>query len=372
MNMLIAAAAIAVTTTSAADISVEDLKMQNAALEARIARLESGDAEIDKKRSQLTNEMVQQILVDADTRTKRMAKKNPVTVNVNGFVQTRYTYNSGGNVNYSRGFSVPRARLILSGDIYDWSYRVSGQWDDVNNNFVLKDAYGQGKLGDWTFRAGQFKTPFMREVLVSQTDTLMAERSIISNQFGQGRSQAIQFSRDWDKLTAAVAYGDGFDSANGAGVQNAQAFTGRLTYDVLDWWNVGGAISWNDNVGTSYTTWTVDTKVSTGNLDLTAAYVATDGDAGSNWGATVQAGYMCMDNFQGYVAYEYGSLEGVSDNLSTFTVGANYWLNPNVKWTTDLGYALNGINAAWDLGETGWQSGDSGEYLIRTQLQFKF
>ncbi len=354
-----------------AEESYDELKERLDAAEAKIASL-TAPSDIDIERSAAMKALVSDILADADARAMLQGEKNPVTVNVGGFVQTRYSYNSGGNVEANHGFSVPRARLILSGDIYDWSYRVSGQWDDVNNNFVLKDAYGQGKLGDWTFRAGQFKTPFMREVLVAQSDTLMAERSIISNQFGQGRSQAVQFSRDWGKFDFAGAYGDGFNTANGAGVQNGQAFTGRVGFDVLDWWNLGAAVSWNDLVDSSYTTYTIDTKVSKGNWDLTAAYVATSGDAGDNWGATVQAGYMCMDDLQGYVAYEYGSLEGVTDNLSTLTVGANYWINANVKWTTDFGYALNGINAAWDLGETGWNAGDSGEYLIRTQLQFKF
>ena len=66
MNMLLtAAASIAVTTTvSAADISIEDLKIQNANLEARIVQLERGDGNsIAEKRSELTREMVQQILV---------------------------------------------------------------------------------------------------------------------------------------------------------------------------------------------------------------------------------------------------------------------------------------------------------------------
>jgi len=350
--------------------SYADLQNRLEAAEAKIASLTS-PSEIDVARAEAHRAIVADILADADARAMLQGDKHPVTVTVGGFLQTRYSYNSGGDVDYTRGFSVPRARLIFSGDIYDWSYRVSGQWEE-GGAFTLKDAYGQGKLGDWDFRAGQFKTPFMREVLVSQTDTLMPERSIISNQFGQGRSQAVQFSRDWDKFTAAVSYGDGFNSANGGGVQNGQAFTGRITYDVLDWMNLGAAVSWNDDVATSYTTWTVDTKVSKGNLDLTAAYVATSGDAGDNWGATVQAGYMCMEDLQGYVAYEYGSLEGVDDNLSIVTVGANYWLNPNVKWTTDLGYALNGINGSWDLGQTGWQTGNDGEYLVRSQLQFKF
>ena len=96
MNILIAAAAsIAVTTTSAADISVEDLKIQNANLEARIVQLErQGDKGTDTRRSELTQHMVQQILVDADSRTK----DHPVTLDVHGFAITRYQYNNGGGV----------------------------------------------------------------------------------------------------------------------------------------------------------------------------------------------------------------------------------------------------------------------------------
>jgi hypothetical protein len=212
----------------------------------------------------------------------------------------------------------------------------------------------------------------MREVLVAQQDTLMTDRSIIANTFGQGRSQGIQWSKDMGKLDFAAAYTDGFNTANGAGVQNGQAGTARFGYDLFDWCNVGAAISYNDLVTSHYTTYTVDTKVSYGALDLTAAYVATSGDAGDNWGSTVQAGYMCMEDLQGFVAYEFGEQEGVSENLSTITVGANYFINDNIKWTTDFGYALNGIDSTWDLGETGWRSGDSGEYVIRTQLQISF
>jgi hypothetical protein len=169
-----------------------------------------------------------------------------------------------------------------------------------------------------------------------------------------------------------AAYTDGFDTANGAGVQNGSAFTARAGVDISNWWNVGAAVSYNDEVATDYTTYTLDSRVTLGNLDFTAAYVATSGDAGDNWGTTLQAGYWCMDNLQGYVAYEYGELEGVTENLSTFTIGANYHINDNVKWTTDFGYALNGMNAAWDFGDSGWRAGDSGEYLVRTQVQVKF
>ena len=330
-------------------------------------RAEADRIEMESARANAQRELINDILADVDARTMMQGKGSPVTVNVHGFVQSRYTYSGGGDDEADRGFSVPRTRLILSGDVYDWNYRVSGQWSD-GGDFTLKDAYA-----DYNgFRVGQFKSPFMREVLVDRVDTLMADRSIVSNQFGQGRSQGVQFSRNFGRVDFAAAYTDGFDTDNGAGVQNGQAFTARAGVDITSWWNVGAAVSWNDLVDTTYTTYTVDTKVSFDSLDLTGAYVATTGDAGDNWGATLQAGYYCLDNLQGFVAYELGAIEGVDENLSVFTVGANYWLNDNVKWTTDVGYALNGINASWELGDTGWRVGDSGEYLIRTQVQIQF
>ena len=80
-----------------------------------------------------------------------------------------------------------------------------------------------------------------------------------------------------------------------------------------------------------------------------------------------------MDDLQGYVAYEFGRIEGATDDLSVVTVGANYFINDNVKWTTDVGYALNGIGTGWNTATTGWNaSTDSGEYLVRTQIQVSF
>ena len=354
--------------------SYEDLQARLDRAEARIAQLSTNKEAtwLETRRSEEVKALVNDVLADADSRASLQGNGSPVTVNVHGFAQTRYSYSGGGGLEAEHGFNVPRARLILSGDVFDWEYKVSGQWSDSTNTFDLKDAYAQGGLFGGTFRVGQFKSPFMREVLVAQQDTLMTDRSIVSNQFGQGRSQGVQWSRDFGVLDFAGAYTDGFNTANGAGVQNGQAFTARLGVDVAKWWNIGAAISYNDLVATDYTTYTVDTKLTFGGLDLTAAYVATSGDAGDNWGTTVQAGYMCMENFQGFVAYEYGELEGVTENLSTFTIGGNYWFNDNVKWTTDLGYALNGIDSAWNLGETGWRAGDSGEYIVRTQIQVSF
>ena len=328
--------------------------------------------EFDEARAEATRELVKNILADADARTMMQGNSSPVTVNVHGFVQTRYTYNGGGSVEANHGFSIPSARIILDGEVYGLGYKVSGQWND-GGEFDLKDAYGTGTLAGLDFKFGQFKSPFMKEVLVSRADTLMVDRSIVAYTFGQGRSQGVELGKDFGIGNVKVAYTDGFNSANGAGVANGYALTARAEFDLATWWNLGGAVSWNDLDTTDYWTYTVDTGIHFGALDLTAAYTGVNHDAGDNWAATFTAAYQCMDNLQGYLAYEYGELEGSDDNLSVVTVGANYWINDNVKWTTDVGYSMNGIGAGWNLADTGWSgSTDSGEYLVRTQIQVKF
>ena len=356
------------------NVTYNDLQARLNAAEEKIASLEDSREPtwIETRRSEETKAMVQEIMADADARTMMLADQNPITVNVGGFVQTRYIYNGGGGVEANHGFSVPAARLILSGKVYDVGYKVSGQWND-GGDFVLKDAYGTFDMMGMDFQFGQFKSPFMKEVLVSRVDTLAADRSIVAYTYGQGRSQGIQLGKDFGGLNVRAAYTDGFNSANGAGVPNGYALTGRVDWDVTDWWNLGAAISWNDLDVTDYWTYTFDTGLKFGALDVTAAFVGVNQDAGDNWATTFSAAYQCMDNLQGYVQYEYGTTEAAGNDLSVITVGANYWLNDNVKWTTDFGYAFDGIGAGWNVADTGWNNSvDSGEYLVRTQIQLQF
>ena len=366
--------AMLVATFAAPAIADDDVQARLEAAEAKLASLEAQKEPtwLETRRSEETKAMVQEIMADADARTMMLADANPITVNVGGFLQTRYTYNGGGGVEANHGFSVPAARLVLSGKVYDVGYKVSGQWND-GGDFVLKDAYGTFDLMGMDFQFGQFKSPFMKEVLVSRTDTLAADRSIVAYTYGQGRSQGIQLGKDFGAINVRAAYTDGFNSANGNGVENGYALTGRIEWDVTDWWNLGAAISWNDLDVTDYWTYTFDTGLDFGAFDITAAFVGVNQDAGDNWATTFSGAYQLFDDLQAYVQYEYGTTEAAGNDLSVVTIGANYWLNDNVKWTTDFGYAFDGIGAGWNVADTGWNNSvDSGEYLVRTQIQVEF
>ena len=349
-----------------------DLQERLEAAEARIDELSSSDSNwINDTRADEIRSLVHDVLADADNRASMQGSGSAITVNVHGWVQSRWTYkqNATEGVDNNHGFNIPRTRLDISGDVYDWSYKVGGQWTD-GGNFTLMDAYADGN----GFRVGQFKSPFMKEVLTSSADTLATERSVISNQFGQGRSQGVQYGYQTALGGVTVAYTDGFNTANGAGVQNGYALTGRLDFSPADWINMGVAVSHNDLVVSDYNTWTADATFSAGGFDFTGAYVATMDDVnGDDWGTVWTASYQCTDAMQGFVQYEQGHLQGVETNLSIVTVGVNYAVNDNVKWTTDFSKSLNGIDGGWNLGTTGWDStAEEGEYLIRTQLQIRF
>ena len=326
---------------------------------------------LEEQRAEEIRSLVHDVLAEADSRSSFLGDGSSPSVNVHGFVQTRWTYNHNATdgVDNTHGFSVPRTRLEISGDGDSWGYMLSGQWDD-GDSFDLLDAYAS-----WGgFRVGQFKAPFMREVLTSQENTLAMERSVISSQFGQGRSQGVQWGARTRLGGLRVAYTDGFDTSNGAGVQNGYALTGRLDFRATDWLGAGVAVSHNDLDTTDYNTWTADATFSASGFDFTGAYVATLDDVnGDDWGTVWTASYQCTDKMQGFVQWEQGHLDGVATNLSIATVGVNYAVNDNIKWSTDFGKSLNSIDSGWDLGSSGWDSNsEEGEYLIRSQVQVRF
>ena len=354
---------------------------ENSELQARLARAEARIAELsattdsnwlNDKRADETRQLVHDVLADADNRANFQGRrgKSPVTVNVHGFMQFRWTYNHSATdgVDNTHGFSVPHTRLEVSGDLYDWGYKVSGQWND-GGAFNMMDAYAE-KSG---FRFGQFKSPFMKEVLTEQNKTLAVDRTVIAQEFGQGRSQGIQYSKNFGFGDLTVAYTDGFNTANGAGVVNGYALTGRLDFEPTNWLNAGVAVSHNNLDTTDFNTWTADASVSYNSIKLTGAYVKTSGSVGDNWGTVWTLSTDIKYGLDVFAQYESGHLDGVDTDLSIATVGFNYLLSDNVKWTTDFGKSFNGIDAGWNLANTGWNSTASdGEYLIRSQMTVSF
>ena len=61
-------------------------------------RAEADRLEMAEQRAEYTKALVRDVLADAETRTMFQGSNSPVTVNLGGFLQTRYSYSGGGGL----------------------------------------------------------------------------------------------------------------------------------------------------------------------------------------------------------------------------------------------------------------------------------
>lgn len=147
------------------------------------------------------DEEKKEAIVQDRTTTKRWFDK----ISIRGYTQFRYSYLPGekkirdeydATISDNTGFTLRRARLIISGDVTDWlSFYVQpefagvvpGTTSDGNNNFVqLRDAYADIFLPvpflffgekDLRIRAGLSKVPFGFETQQSSMNRIAFDRS---------------------------------------------------------------------------------------------------------------------------------------------------------------------------------------------------
>ena len=272
----------------------------------------------------------------------------------------------------------------------------------------------------FSLRGGQFKAPFLREWLVDDSDQLAVERSLLSWYFFQGYSTGLQLGYESDMFRAAVAYTNGLNtpaqifgqgSYDTSWVSNPTrySFAGRLDVKLSGNWAdfdnfssrpgteagimvglAGFYQSYNDSLaagaanGQNVGGATADITGNFGGASIFAAFVWENNNSNmgnSNpWGFSVQGGYFLpgTDDMELYARYAYANADttGIeSTKLNVATVGLNYFVSSNVKFTADFAWSFNDLGT--DFGNattTGFQpaSGIGSQYAIRTQLQLTF
>jgi phosphate-selective porin OprO/OprP len=125
-------------------------------------------------------------------------------------------------------FNIRRARLYLSGNVSDWSYKL--QFNIGNDNAgTAEDLYirynGWGKKAVLT--VGKQKEPFGLEALESSHDISYLERSAITEAYAAGRNEGIQLSVQRSDVTYTVDIFEDDSVGDGASV------TGRVTYSPI-------------------------------------------------------------------------------------------------------------------------------------------
>lgn len=146
-------------------------------------------------------------------------------------------------------FSIRRARLYLSGNVSDWSYKM--QFNIGNNNGgTPEDMYirykGWGKKAVLT--VGKQKTPFGLEFLESANAITFLERSAIIEAYAPQRQEGVLFSGQQGNVTYALGIFEDDNNRDGAAV------TGRVTYTpILN--HLGRSCIWAWPIATEQLTW---------------------------------------------------------------------------------------------------------------------
>jgi hypothetical protein len=398
------------------------------------------------------------------------------------------SFANSGVAKAAYGFEVRRAKLEFSGHISDpsWQYAITmayqqffganstggsaaannpsgggvNQGDNFAGGIGLENAYVKKDLGNgFSVQVGQFKSPFLREWLVSSKYQLTVERSLVNTLFSTGWTQGIQANWNNDNLRVMASYNDGANNANLGSVSGTQqstdtgltnlntgvgfaswAFTGRAEFMAFGNWAqfdqmtsmrgqaagllVGGGINWqrggadysgitqgdpanvaaNGNADGEFFSWTVDATWQLGGANLYGAWVMNttygqpNGQANIiGYGLVVQGGYFITDAIELFGRWEWMSTSNTNNNSvatdnvefnsannafvnNIGTIGANWYISKNVKFTTDFGVSWNAVTfqqgifgqniAGADYRTEGANGG--GQLVFRSQLQLLF
>jgi hypothetical protein len=430
--------------------SDNDALSQIAELKQELAELkqQNGQDWLTEQRSSEIRGIVQDVLADADTRTSlqssgAMAGYNNgfflaspdgnFSLKVGGQIQIRWVMNNAKDKNTLYGFENRRTKLDFSGNVFskDWTYRIRNNFSAEFGESNLEFAYVQKAMDNgMSIRVGQFRAPWLREVLVDSSMQLAAERSIVAQLFSQGYSQGIQWGMESDSFRINAGFFDGIGGATnfdnrGYNSRNTTwnasptnySFAGRADFKLSGDWSqfddfssfkgeeagmmAGVAVLYQRSNGNGFFGQngltngnkvfgiTGDFTWDFGGASLFASGVwvqnkPKNGDKTSPWGVTVQGGYFVTEDAELFGRYEflnYNIKNAGGQNVDKYngvTFGVNYFFAKGVKFTTDFSWnlkSLSGANSFAALNGAGFRVDDAGkdnQWALRAQLQLLF
>ena len=425
--------------------TIADLTARVADLEGVVARLRTVQDEpwLTTRRADEIRGLVQDVLADADARSSLLQNginagwnngfylgsvDGNFLLKVQGQLQARFVYNTQDNSpddDDRWGFENRRTKLTFSGNVIDpsWQYRVQTSAGRDGGRFRLQSAFIAKEFGDnWKLQIGQFKPPFMREELVSSARQLAVERSLVNEEFNQGRSQGVELAYSGDQFNAAVMINEGFDRDNTPALAEDTEFavTARAEALLAGSWSqfkdftswpeettavmIGAAIHYEqeefgtgdglfvdadaDGVDDTFNddeletlAFTADLSLEFGSANAFAAFVYRnlnrDSTTADQLGFVVQGGVFLTDDLEIFARYEWADLDRAGvDDLSVITFGLNrFWAKHALKWSTDIGIGLNEIADPFKASGAGWRAdttGQNGQIVVRSQMQLLF
>ena len=466
---LLAFTAVAASATAASVEATNDTNAQIAELKKELNELKSqnGDKWLTEERASQIRGVVQDVMADADTRSSLQATAATSGYNngffiaspdgnfklqINGQVQVRASYawqtnsawNNSTTPNATRaqyGTEIRRAKLSFSGNVVDpsWQYKVTMAYlpagsgvagTTVNNNGYnpyntagansgsgtnstanLEDAYINKDMGNgMSLMMGQFKSPFLREELVTSANQLGVERSVVNQMFSTGWTDGVQFTAKNDSLMGMVSFNNGGNNANFAtqnmnstdGNYTQYALTGRIQWLAFGNWAqfndmtsmrgggqglmLGAGFNWqhggnqntdvlgdNNGVGSANTdagffTYTADASWDLGGANLYGAFFGNftsslpeqtlagvpqgNGNSIQSYGALIQGGYFISDNTEVFGSWQWYETANQGGN-NPITTGSNNVFNAQMNNIYTAGvnvYLTKNVKFTFDAG----------------------
>jgi hypothetical protein len=289
---------------------LESLEDRNRELEARVTDLsrQQGEEWLGEQRASQIRDIVRDVLADSEQRSSlrdggmtagwndgffMASADGRFRMNIGGFVQSRFIWSSlhAGSYNVADpqqqyvfdrepnryGFDIPDMQLWADGHVFsrDFQYMVKARFyqqitTDVNKgangaavggaadfqDFELMDAWIRINLDDnWSFRAGQFRSPFSRGFLVLEQYQMTASRSVVDFHYALGYTQGIEAEYMNDEFRMRSSLNSGApDTLLGDtnAVYGAQAFviypSGTYGGQNSPWWSQNANISFTGRV----------------------------------------------------------------------------------------------------------------------------
>ena len=154
------------------------------------------------------------------------------SLKLNARVQGQYRYDAREAQDNLSSFSVRRARILASGNVfYPWM-KYGTQITLEGGSASLRDAFIEAAYLPYVKpRIGQYKVPFDREFLTSAFSLQLVDRSIASTEFSLQRDIGIQVSGKFHKNLLEYGVG-GFNGsgANRANVDTDFMYVGRMVF----------------------------------------------------------------------------------------------------------------------------------------------
>jgi phosphate-selective porin len=369
----------------------EALKAKNSALEKRndvlAASLDhQSGAWLGEARAQEIRGLVQEVLLDSQSRTALQGsgmsagyrsgkgfflanQDGSFSLRISGQIQTRWILNHTKQSFADRGtdtlnspqttwgFQIRRAKVKFKGNVIDptWKYQINGAFSSDGvfefEEVMLSKVFENGI----SMTLGQFKTPWLREELISSSRQLAVERSVVNEFFTQDRAVGLLVAWKNDDWSLAASYNNGQRTLLSADERYTNftdnptkwAFSARAEYKLSGDWSdfkgFSGGIDQQDAVmlGVAFMGQQYNAQVQNGSIPG-APNSTVDFDNSTVWGITadISAKFENISLFASGVFQSYDT-KGVE-------AGQGFDLSKYVPW----GVVLQGgwsINREWEL-----------------------